>query len=67
MKYKIITDGKQYRICAKFLWWWDKTTLPPYVSVEECKAAIFRVWGDSPQNIIVENLNNTQHAKGCHS
>ena len=63
MKYKIITDGEQYRVSRKFLWWWSVTTLPHYDSAQECKSAIFRVWGDSPQKIEVENLNSTQQTK----
>jgi len=60
MKFRIVTDGTgQYKVFNKFLWWWE-SHLPEYGTEEECKRAIFRVWGKVPQDIKVENLNSTQ-------
>ena len=55
MKYKLKTNGKTYKVFKKFLFWWT-SELPEYKTVNECREAIFRVWGDSPDPITIERV-----------
>ena len=58
MKFKIVTNGEEYKILKKFLWWWIPSKLPEYHSISECEKAIFRLWSVVPHHIEVENLQS---------